>query len=73
MNVIGVGSEANFPNLRRLPARPEDMFTPKSFDDLLGYVLKVASNILESKCVTNFSFSCFFFFSFVLFDLFWRA
>lgn len=61
MNVIGVGSEANFPNLRRLAARPGDMFTPKSFDDLLSYVPKVTSNILGSKCATNFSFTCFLF------------
>ena len=61
MNVIGVGSEGNFPNLRRLAAQPADMFTPKSFDDLLSYVPKVASNIFGSKCITNFSFSCFLF------------
>lgn len=46
VNVVGVGATADFPNLRRLIVRPEDMFTPKSFDSLSAYVPKVAFNII---------------------------
>lgn len=49
VTVLGVGDKSNFPNLRRLVVRPEDMFTPKTFDDLASYVPLVASNILPSE------------------------
>ena len=44
--VIAVGKEADFPNLQRLVVRPEDMYTPKAFADVMSYVPSIASNIL---------------------------
>lgn len=65
VNVIGVGDEADFPNLRRLAVRPEDMFTPKTFDDMMDYVPLVASNILASELIKMYFcvHSCFYMYS----------
>lgn len=52
VNVIGVGNEADFPNLRRLVVRPEDIYTPKAFDDVMSYVPSIASNILAREFKT---------------------
>lgn len=50
--VIAVGNEADFPNLRRLVVRPEDMYTPKAFADVMSYVPSIASNILAREFKT---------------------
>ena len=47
--VIAVGNEANFPNLQRLVLRPENMYTPKEFTDVMSFVPSIASNILARK------------------------
>ena len=52
--VIAVGKEADFPNLQRLIVRPEDMYTPKAFADMMSYVPSVASNILAREFKTYF-------------------
>ena len=49
VHVIAVGNEANFPHLQRLVVRPEDMYTPKAFADLMSYVPSIASNILARE------------------------
>ena len=53
--VIAVGNEADFPNLQRL-VRPEDMYTPEVFADLMSYVPSVASNILARELKTYLIF-----------------
>lgn len=57
VNVIGVGNDTDFLNLRRLVVRPEDMFTPKTFGNMMSFVPSVASNILARKleCLSCFS------------------
>ena len=52
--VIAVGNEADFPNLQRLVVRPEDMYTPKAFADVMSYVPSIASNILAREFKTYF-------------------
>lgn len=52
--VIAVGKESDFPNLQRLVVRPEDMYTPKAFADMMSYVPSIASNILAREFKTYF-------------------
>ena len=54
--VIAVGNEADFPNLQRLVVRPEDMYTPEAFADVMSYVPSITSNILARELKTYLLF-----------------
>ena len=58
MYVIAVGNEGDFPNLQRLVVRPEDMYTPKAYADVMSYVPSIASNILAREFKTYFNSFC---------------
>ena len=56
ITVLGIGSESNFPNIRRLVARPEDFLTPKASEYLPSYVPTVVSAILSGECDLRYIF-----------------